>query len=280
MQVYDDTRCQLGESPLWHPQRDELLWVDILDQRLFASNGNDQRSWRFERPVSAIAWVDCERLIAADSNELFVFDLARASRKSICGLEADNVSTRSNDGRADPWGGFWVGTMGLQAEVGAGAIYRWYGGELRQIARGLTVPNATCFDEDRRRAYFADTVTHRLMTVSVDEDGWPTTQPEVFLDTSDEGLLMDGAITDRAGNIHIACWDASKLITVSPEAEIAAELFVPVQRPTCPAFGGPDAARLYLTSAAVDLDGELDGLTLSATAHLPGKFEPRVVLAS
>jgi sugar lactone lactonase YvrE len=218
--------------------------------------------------VSAIAWHDRTRLVAADSAELLLFDVTDGSRCSLCDLEAANADTRSNDGRADPWGGFWIGTMGIEAQAQAGSLYRWYRGELRRIASDLTVPNAACFDHERRRAYFADTVAHQLFIVELDENGWPAAPPRLFLGTSAQGLLMDGAITDALGNIHIACWDASKLVTISPDGAIVAERPVPVTRPTCPAFGGKDFATLFVTSAAVGLEGEHDGATLHALADM------------
>ena len=81
----------------------------------------------------------------------------------IAPLEADNPVTRSNDGRADPWGGFWIGTMGFNAEPQAGAIYRYYKGEVLPIVRNITISNAICFAPDRSCAYYTDTPTRQIM---------------------------------------------------------------------------------------------------------------------
>ncbi|MEO0916523.1 MAG: SMP-30/gluconolactonase/LRE family protein, partial [Pseudomonadota bacterium] len=32
--IFDDTQCQLGEGPLWHPECQQLFWFDILAHRL------------------------------------------------------------------------------------------------------------------------------------------------------------------------------------------------------------------------------------------------------
>ena len=42
MQVFSDTACALGEGPLWHPERSELFWFDILGKTLYR-NGKTRR---------------------------------------------------------------------------------------------------------------------------------------------------------------------------------------------------------------------------------------------
>jgi len=178
--IFDDTQCILGEGPLWHPERGELLWFDILGKRLHIKG----RHWQFSRYVSAAGWVDDNRLLMADSIGLHLFDLADGTADQVAELEADNPITRSNDGRADPWGGFWIGTMGINAEEGAGAIYRYYRGEVRKLFDGITISNAICFSPDGSHAYFCDTKTRKIMRQPLaDKDGWPKGDPDIYCHT-------------------------------------------------------------------------------------------------
>ena len=131
--VHDETPCALGEGPLWHPERGQLFWFDIVGKRLHTREEGNTRTWQFEDHVSAAGWVSRNELLIASERELFLFDAETAEARHVCALEADNPVTRSNDGRADPWGGFWIGTMGKNAEPKAGAIYRCYRGELRRL---------------------------------------------------------------------------------------------------------------------------------------------------
>ena len=138
LEIWDDTPCILGEGPLWHPLRGQLFWFDIVKHRLYTRENGKHRSWAFEEHVSAAGWVDETRLLIASETRLFTFDVDSGLRRDVHALEADNRVTRSNDGRADPWGGFWIGTMGKKAEPGAGAIYRYFKGELRTLYPGIT----------------------------------------------------------------------------------------------------------------------------------------------
>lgn len=176
--IFDHIQCQLGEGPLWHPERKELFWFDILGHRLHTKG----QHWQFDTFVSAAGWVDGDTLLIASARALHRFNIATGDYDDICTLEADNPITRSNDGRADPQGGFWIGTMGKNAESNAGAIYRYFKGELRQLFAPITISNAICFAPDGKTAYFTDTPRQQIMRLNLDRDGWPNSAPVLHID--------------------------------------------------------------------------------------------------
>jgi len=276
MTVFNTSQCTLGEGPLWHPERGELLWFDIVNYRLYSAS----RRWDFSEMVSAAGWISRDEVLIASESRLFRFNLETGAEETLCLLEADNPATRSNDGRADPMGGFWIGTMAKAEAQGAGAFYRYYKGELRKLWGGITVTNAQCFAPDGRTAYFSDTPTHQVMRVALDADGWPGAEPEVALDFTAEGWYPDGAATDAAGNLWIAFWGRGCVEGYSPAGEKLASYDFPCPQTTCPAFGGEGFSRLYCTSAARDLtDGNpANGQTFAVGTTIMGRAEPRVRL--
>ena len=272
--IFDKSKCQLGEGPLWHPERAELFWFDILGKHLHCAD----RHWQFPGYVSAAGWVDHDTLLIASDIALSRFDIPSSDSTHICALEADNPVTRSNDGRADPQGGFWIGTMGINAEDGAGAIYRFYKGELRQLFAPITISNAICFAPDGTTAYFTDTPTQQIMRVRLDKDGWPNTDPEVFIDLQGTDFRPDGAVVDTDGNLWSAQWGAGRVAGYAPGGTFIAAFPFPAAQTTCPAFGGPDMTTLHCTSAAVGLDGDEDGRTFATSTKYTGQKEHRVIL--
>jgi sugar lactone lactonase YvrE len=283
--VFDDTPCTLGEGPLWHPGREQLFWFDITGRRLLAHGTDGGRHWSFPEQVSAAGWLDDDRLLIASESALFSFDLANGAREDVVPLEAESPGTRSNDGRADPWGGFWIGTMSKAAEREAGAIYRYYRGELRQLFAPLTIPNAICFTPDRRFAHFADTPTRRILRVALDAtDGWPSGTPEVFVDLRDEGLNPDGAVVDAGGTLWNAQWGAGRVAAYGPDGRFLRALPLPARHSTCPAFGGPELGTLFCTSAREGIGAEeiaaepRHGMTFALGPAGPGQPEHRVIL--
>lgn len=282
--VFDPHPCSLGEGPLWHPERGELFWFDINAHEMRSRTGAGERVWSFDRPVSAAGWVDTETLLIATATDLIRFDIETGAAERIVALEEDNTATRSNDGRADPMGGFWIGTMGHEAEAGAGALYRYHRGTLRCLHDDITIPNATAFAPDGRTATFTDTTKRIVWRIHLDAEGWPEGEWEVYLDHREAGVSPDGAVFDAAGNFWCAEWGSSRVTCHDPQGNLVEEITFAASQPTCPAFGGPDLDILYITSATEGLapqamaQAPLSGQTLMARPGVRGQREHRVIL--
>lgn len=284
--IQDDRPCDLGEGVFWHPVRQQVFWFDILNGRLLSVTDQGPQVWQFDKMVSAAGWISRDELLIASETSLFRFDLETGATAPVCDLEADNPFTRSNDGRADRQGGFWIGTMGKRGgdDPAAGAIYRWYRGELRCLFKGVTIPNAICFAPDGRVAYFTDTVSGVILTVALNGDGWPMGTPSTFLDLTAEGLHPDGAVTDAEGNLWNAQWGAGRVACYTPDGGFLRAVAFEAPHTSCPAFGGPDLTTLYVTTALQDMDAAAraahpDAGKLFAAANVArGLPEPQVIL--
>ena len=242
--ILESSPCELGEGAFWHPVREELFWFDILNRSLHSQT----TSWRFPEIVSAAAWIDNDQLMIASETGLLTFDLGTGDIQPL--VSVGGAGTRSNDGRADRQGGFWFGTMGKRAEPGAGAIWRWYGGELRRLFGGLTIPNAICFTSDGAAAHFSDTVTGKVMKVALDAQGWPIGAPQVWLDLTQERLNPDGAVVDASGLFWNAQWGAARVAAYAPDGSFVRAANTPgAPQASCPAFGGRDMKTLFVTTA-------------------------------
>lgn len=284
--ILDGRACELGEGAFWHPLRRQFFWFDILGKKLHSIEDGQPRTWTFVEMVSAAGWVSRDVLLIAGERDLFLFDLETEEIETVAELEADDPGTRSNDGRADRQGGFWIGTMGKRGgdDPGRGSIWRWYRGELRRLYPGLTIPNSICFTPDGRFAHFADTLTHRIQRVALDGDGWPVGAPEVFIDLSGEGILPDGAVVDAAGNLWNAQWGAGRVACYGPDGRFLKAVPMGARQTSCPAFGGEGLATLFCTTAREGMDAAAlaadpdAGKTFAVQGLGPGLPEPQVIL--
>ena len=283
--VFDDAQCALGEGPLWHPDRQQLFWFDILNMRLLTRTESGRQVWQFDEHVSAAGWVDRNRLLIASENSLSLFDIEKGGAEFLCDLESDNPLTRSNDGRADPWGGFWIGTMGKAAEREAGAIYRFYRGELRRLFAPITISNAISFPPDRRFGVFADTARQKVWRVALDpETGWPNADPETFIDYAKLYRNPDGAVVDAEGTFWCAEWGSSRVSAYDGAGKPLRHIDIPARHTSCPAFGGTDLTMMYVTTARQDLSDEVlqiepqNGQTFAVVSRTTGQTEHQVIL--
>jgi len=255
VEILDDTACQLGEGVLWHPERGCLFWVDINSSTLFCHSDEKTSVRPFKTPISAAGWIDRDHLLLASAEALLRFNIDSGTVETICPLEADDPLTRANDGRADPWGGFWIGTMGRNGDPGAGAIYRYYRGELRQLYAPITIPNAICFPPEAGFAYFADTAQSRVWRQTLHQaTGWPRGEPEIFLDFTGSGIYPDGAVCDAKGYFWNAQWGAARVARYCPDGSFDMEIALPTDQVTCPGFGGSALDQLFVTTALTGLD--------------------------
>ncbi|WP_081962725.1 SMP-30/gluconolactonase/LRE family protein [Paracoccus sanguinis] len=283
--VLDERRCDLGEGPLWHPTRRQLFWFDINRGQLLSCSEKGPLSWSFGCPVSAAGWLDEEHLLVASDTGLLRFSLTSGTCEMVVPLEAEDPRTRSNDGRADPWGGFWIGTMGRQAEPGLGAIWRYHRGELRRMFPGITISNAISFAPDGSHACFADTRRRMIWRVSLAEaDGWPVGDPAPFIDLAPAGLNPDGAVIDAEGTLWVALWGDGSVTGFGPDGQRRARLALPSPHVSCPAFSGDGLDILLATTACEGLDPialnahPQAGMTFVVATGLRGQAEHQVVL--
>lgn len=277
--IHDKRLCSLGEGPLWHPEREQLFWFDINNKKLLSQNDKGPVEWQFDEYVSAAGWVERDELLIASETGLWWFDLESGERSLVVHVENENPITRSNDGRADPWGGFWIGTMGKEADENAGAIYRFYRGELRKLYGDITISNSICFSPESKYAYFADTPLQQIMKVELDPvDGWPIGEPTLFADLKGDDLRPDGSVVDADGCLWNAQYGAGQVTRYSMTGDTLSHHEIPAKQATCPSFGGPNLSTLFVTTAAQNLDGLSDGQTYRLSVNATGQREHRVIL--
>ena len=180
----------------------------------------------------------------------------------------DTATTRFNDGKADPLGRFWAGTVyELRTDPLAGLFsFDVRDGEPAAMVRqagGATVANGLAWSPDAKTLYWSDTTSHTIRAWDWDAAanrmsnermfkrwplkpaGWRADDPAAPF----YGGRPDGAAVDSAGNYYVAMFEGARLLKLSPAGEVLADIAVPAQCPTMPCFGGPDLKTLYLTTA-------------------------------
>lgn len=282
-ELFIDSRCELGEGPFWHPLQERLFWFDILNKTLFSatSGGIMVDRFTFDATVTAAGVMDADHLAIASAAGLFKLQLSTDTRELLIPLEPNSTTTRTNDGRVNPAGGFWIGTMGLKdpSTVAAGSVYQVRAGEVTKLLSDVYIPNGTCFSPDGKTAYFADTKIGTIRKIAIDPDtGLPVGEWQPFADSSHPGG-PDGAVVDAEGFVWSARWEGSCVIRFAPDGRVDRVVKVPASRPTCPAFGGKDLKTMYITSAREGMTAEqladepIAGSVFAIEVDVPGQAE-------
>lgn len=261
-----DTRCRIGESPVYDERTGSLYFVDILNRmvyRLELSSGQ-LGSWTFESEVGSIGLAASGRIVVALRHSVILFDPASEAKHEVCRIEEDQAEkTRLNDGRVGPDGAFWVGSMDdRQTKEPIGALYRVDpSGKVERKVEGLLVSNGLAWTADGEIMFHADSrgpwIDRWTFDRGIGEMHWRTR----IATPADVDGRPDGGSCDAEGFYWSAGVSAGRLNRFAQDGRLAAHYDVPVVAPTMPTFGGKDYRTLYLTSLR---EGRADDLLAKA----------------
>jgi L-arabinonolactonase len=250
------TNDVLGEVPRWHPVERALYWIDAFKpavHRLDARGKLD--SWTPPEKLGSFAPCADGGLLIAGRNGLARYDPASGRLERIVDPEAGGTVNILNDGRCDARGRFWVGSMSKTMERASARLYRLERGRLDAVDESIWVSNGVCFSPDDTKMYFADSHVKTVFVYDFDLAAGKLGARRVFATTDGPGV-PDGSSVDTDGFVWNAVFDAGCLIRYAPDGRVDRTVALPVSRPTACAFGGPDLATLYVTTARFRLAPE------------------------
>ena len=282
-QLYVDSRCTLGEGILWCERRKALLWTDIDSRKLWLHHpaSNVTRSWILPDRLGSFALCESGMLLLALAKGLYLgdIDISTGDRLIVSRLmdvEADNPSTRANDGRTDRAGNFVFGTMAdgaRKAPVGSFYQYSHRHGLRRLALGGVAISNSICFSPDGGTLYFCDSLERKIKCCDYDAETAGVANVRLFAALESETGDPDGSTIDAEGCLWNAQWGSARVVRYTPEGQVDREVSVPVKNPSCVAFGGAKLDTLFVTTARIDMTEE----QLEAMPDAGGVF--RIALA-
>jgi sugar lactone lactonase YvrE len=240
----------LGECPVWDGEARRLYWVDIVAGRVrsFEPPSGRERSWTVPAPVAAVGLTTGEALLIALQHGFHRLDLASGAVTPVAALPTADPAARLNDGKMDRQGRFVCGGMGLKAEP-VGELFRLSApGRIETLKGGIRISNCVAFSPAGDVMYFADSLSRKIEAYPYDPDGEGVGPPRVVIDAREIGAIPDGATVDAEGQLWVALTNKGQVARISPAGEVTMVIDLPVEFPTCPAFGGEALDVLYVTS--------------------------------
>ena len=277
-------RC--GEAVTWHAEEKAVYWTDInrfLIHRLDVAGGG-VHTWLFEEPVVALALTTRPgTLLVALGSRLLLWRPETDARQEHGFALPGWPRVRLNDGRADPAGNFWVGSMknnvladGGDGEVGPGegTLFRIApDGAVTVWRERLGIANTLCWSPDRTRFYSADTLENEVRVYDYDAGSGAIANERPFLQADGAGF-PDGSAMDRDGSLWNCRYGGGCILRAAPDGRTVERVPMPVTNVTTAAFGGEALKTLYVSTA--QHPGErLSGSLLKLETEVPGLPENR-----
>ena len=258
------TGDQCGEGVVWHALHASVYWTDInrfLVHR-FTPADHCVRSWLFDEPVTALALTDRDDvLVVVLGSRVILWEPASDVRHPPLFCLPGSPEVRLNDGRADPRGSLWVGSMrnnvnpdGSPREAGGkdGFLYRIDpGGTVTIHRRNIGIANTVAWSPDHRRFYLADTLANSIWAYDYDPSDGSIRSETVFLQGFSRGL-PDGSSVDAQGYLWNCRFSGGCIVRVAPNGSIDRVIEMPARNVTTCTFGGDNLKTLYITTASAD----------------------------
>ena len=289
---------RLGESPFWHPREQMLYWVDVpaMQVRRCDTRGGAVESWQMPSEPGCIAPAQRGGLVIALRDGVYRALGWREPLARIARFNHDPATTRFNDGKADPLGRFWAGTIYEPRDARKAELYsvdcrpdNGNGGKplIALKAQNATTANGLAWSPDNKTVYWTDTPSHAIQAWDWDADSNVMRRHRVFMQFPGKpagwqpgdpgyGGRPDGAAVDEAGNYWCAMYEGGRVLQISPAGAVLQDIAVPAMCPTMPCFGGPDRRTLFVTTArdkrpAAELERfPGSGCVLSTGVTVPG----------
>ncbi len=252
-----------GEAATWSADENRVYWVDInrfLVHRLDLDR-SAVTSHLFDEPVVALSLTDTDgKLLVALASKLVFLEVDTDKRIDLGVTLPGSPDVRFNDGRTDPLGTFWVGSMGnnvgpngenRDVRGGMGKLFRYcMGAALEEIESGIGISNTLCWAPDGKTFYFGDTLKNeiRAYPYSLATGDIGTGTPH--LSGCDRGL-PDGSAIDREGRIWNCRFGGGCIVRIAPDGSVDRIIDMPVKNITTCTFGGPGLSTLFVTTASL-----------------------------
>jgi sugar lactone lactonase YvrE len=277
----------VGEGPFWDDREGRLWWVDITARALLAWRSGEAGARRWPMPDFPASVVLCRSggALVALRDGLYRFDPANGALAVFCRPDAERPDNRSNEGKCDSSGRFWLGTMqsnlnpdgsGCDITASTGALYCVHpDGRFTREVDHLGLSNTLAWSADGRTLHFGDTLANCIFAFDCDPETGRLANRRVFSDAPLPGAC-DGSAIDAEGYLWNARFGGGCLVRFAPDGRVDRTVPLPVTNPTSCCFGGADLRTLYVTSARFGLserqlaDNPHEGALLALRTDLPG----------
>lgn len=255
--IFPHVTAKLGEGPVWHSSERVFYWVDITEKKLHwldLTTGKD-RDFDMGSMIGTVVPVEEGGVVVALETGVYRFTTAKQLVK-LADYPADAaLNTRFNDGKCDPAGRLWVGTMEKSAKPHQGKLYRMDVNRLVAVLENTTISNGMAWSPDETTMYYIDTYDQVVYAFDYDNANGNISGKRVTVIIPQTMGSPDGMTVDSAGNLWVALWGGGAVVCFDPKSGQQIEkIEVDAPNVTSCAFGGSEMNLLMITTACEGLN--------------------------
>lgn len=249
----------LGEGALWNYKTQQLYWVDIVGKKFHIYNPvkKTNRTYKLPAMIGTVVPVDDKNVLVALSDNIYKLNLITEELVKFSDVKLTPHENRFNDGKCDPNGNLWAGTINLD-DPGKCKLYKINNkGEAKIVIDSVTNSNGIVWSKDSKTMFYIDSPSKEIKAFDYDVKTSSISNKRVIVKVSDELGILDGMAIDENDNLWVGIWEGFAVANFnSKTGELIAKIDVPAKNVTSCAFGGENLDILYITTSSLGMTEE------------------------
>lgn len=256
-QIVTPEKSILAEGPVWDANKNTICWIDILGKNIheFSTEVKQHRKIPVDDLIGNIVLCQDGNYLAGLQKGIVQINRLTGENKLICQPEKHLPENRFNDGKCDPAGRYWAGTMPVTEDSATGSLYMFQKDlTFEKKIKGVTISNGLAWSPDQKTLYFIDSPTLKVVAFDYDNITGEISNRRIAISIEEKEGFPDGMTIDTEGKLWIAHWDGWQVARWDPQTgKKLLSIRLPVARVSSCTFGGTDLGDLYITSARARL---------------------------
>lgn len=253
--------AKLGEGAFWDYNKEILYWVDIIGESLhvYSPKNKTDKEIKMPAPIGTVVPSKEEnKVIVALNDGVYIVNIKTEEIVKLTDVEAENKGTRLNDGKCDPNGNLWIGSMDYSQTNPGGNLYKvTASGKVDKMLGNITISNGIVWSKDHKTMYYIDTPTANIRAFDFDEVTSIISNERIVVTIPKEEGSPDGMAIDENDMLYVGLWNGNCIANYNPKTgKLIQKIKVPAHNVTSCAFGGENLDILYITTSSLDMTDE------------------------
>ena len=245
------TKAFLGEGTLWVKSLNSIYFTDIKRKKIFTFNTKTKRKKiiKINKEIGFLSHIKKNIFILGLKGELRIVNLKNNKKIKSIFIEIDKPLNRLNDGKTDPSGRLWFGSMdNLERNIQNGSQYCLNKNlKLKMVDNKYMITNGPAFINEKN-FYHTDTKKRIIYKIKIDNN-LNILEKKIFKKFLGVEGFPDGMTTDRFKNLWVCHFGGSSISVFNQKGKKIYKIKLPAKNVTNCAFGGANNNDLYITTA-------------------------------
>ena len=244
-------RCTLGEGTLWVREHNSIYFTDIKKRKIYSLNIKTKKKniYKVNKEIGFLAHIKGYIFILGLQGELRIQNLKSKKILKTINIESNIKLNRINDGKTDPTGNLWFGTMdNLERKIEKGSLYKLDKNlNLIKVDKNYRITNGPAFI-DQFNFYHTDSAKKKIYKIKINKNS-KIINKKIFKKFSIQDGVPDGMTLDKNNNLWVAHFHGACISVFNSRAKLVHKINFPAKNITNCTFGGQNNSELFVTTA-------------------------------